>query len=391
VWLPAPLYPSEFPDTAAAVRALVRTQDGTALDLLDQLIRPETKRVQMLLAAPLSEGVFVGGVIVSSPPRPRGYGAPRGSTPPGFRKGRIPKALQLSNFFGSQRIERIDVVRSEASWVHGRGRDTHLNVLQAAHVTVVGCGSVGASVGLLLAQAGIGNFIFVDPERLTSSNTSRHPLGAQNVEQKKCIALANKLRADFPHLQSVKGIPQGWEKLSTEELAEIRRCDLIVCAIGNIGIELAINHWAMHTRKDGAILYAWLEPFACAAHGVLLVNGGCFECGFDDRNQPKVIATEWPNRATTYREPGCAATFQPYGAVELMAGVSMVAELALDRLIGRVTKTIERIRGSSTDRLRQHGGNWSEAWTALTNGDESNRTLERPWEPATACRRCNPA
>jgi tRNA A37 threonylcarbamoyladenosine dehydratase len=52
----------------------------------------------------------------------------------------------------------------------------------------------------MLAQAGIGRIVLVDKDTLSWANTGRHPLGASRVGEGKAKGLAEKLRADFPHL-----------------------------------------------------------------------------------------------------------------------------------------------------------------------------------------------
>ena len=91
----------------------------------------------------------------------------------------------------------------DPAWVHGRDHDGDIGQLESSSVLVVGCGALGASVAVLLAQAGLGHFTLYDGQYLDRTNTSRHPLGADYVDQNKAKALAKHLTKRFPHLRGV--------------------------------------------------------------------------------------------------------------------------------------------------------------------------------------------
>ena len=392
VWLPASLYPSQFPRTGTDVRELLRDCDGVALEKFESLVDPDTRRLYVLLGAPTQNGVFVGAVLVEKP-RSTGYGASRGGNLRGFRQNRpdrIPRDVVLRSFFGAQPVTRAEVERIDAPWVHGRESDDRVARLVSASVAVIGCGSLGSGVAVTLAQAGVGDLLLIDPERLSPANISRHALGQQYVGQNKATALSHHLRSNFPHIKSVTALACSWQRLREDELQEVARRDLIICAIGNIGIERAIDTWARRTRPDRRVVYGWLEPFACAAHAVAIIGkGGCLECGLDRLGDPVLVATEWPGVQTTRREPGCGAVFQPYGAVELLSGVATVAELALDCLLGEVSESTHRVHVTSQRRLQKHGGTWSAQWQSLPLRPEGDLVFDRRWEQSSTCRQCN--
>ena len=119
----------------------------------------------------------------------------------GFRQGRMTKRVALSRYFGAGPAIRSSVQRADATWVHGRGRDSRSPRLLDSTVVVVGCGSVGAPVACLLAQGGIGRLVLVDYDTLSWPNVGRHSLGAAAVGRNKAEALAERLQPDCPHLQ----------------------------------------------------------------------------------------------------------------------------------------------------------------------------------------------
>lgn len=392
-WLPTPLGPSEFPQTGADVRKLLRARDGVALERLESLIGPDSREFYVLLGAPAPNGTFAGAIVLKKQPERRGYGAPPKGTIRGFRRersDRIPREVVLSQLLGAHPATLARVERIDAPWVHGRNCDDRVAHLRAASVAVIGCGSLGSGVALALIQAGVGDMRLIDPDTLTAANISRHVLGLQHVGQKKALALANHLRSNFPHIRSVTGWTRSWQELREGELDELARHDLIVCTIGDINVERSINSWARFARPDRPMVYGWLEPFACAAHAVAISGkGGCLECGFDDLGRPNFFATEWAGVETVRREPGCAAVFQPYGSVELLSGVATVSEVALQCILGEVSESTHRIYVTSQQRLHKCGGSWSSMWTSLGQRLEGNLAYERKWEQSPTCRQCN--
>jgi hypothetical protein len=90
----------------------------------------------------------------------------------------VPAEIALARYFGGGPIKRASVERAEAAWVHGRGANPAFDRFRGAKIAIIGCGSIGAAVAMLLAQSGIGSFVLIDPERLAWANIGRHPLGA---------------------------------------------------------------------------------------------------------------------------------------------------------------------------------------------------------------------
>lgn len=67
-----------------------------------------------------------------------------------------------------------------------------------AHVALVGLGSLGAPVAILLAQAGIRRFTLFDPDKLQPENLSRYPIGAEGLGQLKGALVHAKILAHNP-------------------------------------------------------------------------------------------------------------------------------------------------------------------------------------------------
>ena len=96
------------------------------------------------------------------------------------------------------RIKRIDRGR-----IFSRGGDERtLSIAKTPiEVTIVGCGSLGASLAFKLAKSGIKKFIFIDPDILTIDNIGRHICGMKYINHFKVNALKIFLLEQFPDLE----------------------------------------------------------------------------------------------------------------------------------------------------------------------------------------------
>lgn len=88
------------------------------------------------------------------------------------------------------------------------------------------------------------------------------------------------------------------------------------------------------------VVYRWTEAHAVAGHaGAMTPGDGCLRCGLDRTGVPHVQVAAWPDeQAVAFEEPACGAHYQPYGPIELGFVTSLVAQLALDCLLGKVTR-----------------------------------------------------
>jgi len=273
------------------------------------------------------------------------------------------------------------VVRADAPWIHGRGKDSRQPQLAATHVVLIGCGSVGAQVAGNLSMAGVGRLTLIDPETLTFANTGRHPLGANRVEDHKAEALALDLRRRFPHHQ-FDFQNTTWQTVRRTHPDILRSASLIVSAASDWNSESELNVWHLDHGQEQPIVYGWTEPHACAGHAVVISRGmnTCFACGFRDSGLPRLKVAEWSG-STVQQEPGCGAVFQPYGPTELSHTTTLVAELALDVLLGSVNGPEHRIWACRERFLRSVAGAWTDAWMELTNGrSEGGFVFDRLWD-----------
>lgn len=386
VWLPRPLLPDEFP--SKPVRVFQLAGQVGAGPLLERLVCDEKGEV-VVFAAPTPNGPCFAAVTLATGRR---YGQ-QALTPdgpiPGFRPGKAPKPILVRHLYGDGTALKSQVERADAPWVHGRGQDPRFGRLRNATVAVLGCGSVGAPTAIQLAGAGVGGLILVDPETLHWANVGRHPLGAPGVGREKATALAERIRSSLPHIRRVEDIDGKWPDLGDETLEKLAECDLIVSAIGNWAAEGALDEWHRRNRT-GPIVYGWTEAHACAGHAVAIFPArGCLHCGFFPDGTPKIRVTNWPAESTLKQEPACGATYQPYGPIELGHIVSLLAETALDCLLGTITTSVRRTWVGRRALLDGAGGAWNPDWLARSGGHQIGGFVEEAaWPREPHCVEC---
>jgi molybdopterin/thiamine biosynthesis adenylyltransferase len=302
----------------------------------------------------------------------------------GFRPGRVPPNIQLLRYHALPLTGAL-VERADASWIHGRDQNPLLPRLLRAHVVVIGAGSLGSGIARLLAQSGIGRLDVVDPALFSSENASRHDLGSSAANRNKAIQLAKALRERFPHLV-IDAFDVDAHSYTTTHREAFASADLVISATGNWRADSWLNAAALQHRRALPTLFTWLEPRAAAAHAVLTVGGSpCLLCLFDDAGGVRRKATHWRER-TTRDVPGCAGSFEPYGAVELAHCQSLSAALAIESLVTDLERPQHRVWLSSQQSLVDAGGAWAEEWVA-TYGDPGKGALiaEVPFVESSSC------
>ncbi|ATB32456.1 ThiF family adenylyltransferase [Melittangium boletus] len=122
--------------------------------------------------------------------------------------------------------------------------------LQRAQVAIVGVGSLGSSVAVVLAKAGVSKFVLLDPELLDPENVARHVGGVDEICLPKVEVVSRAIHrinpaAEVVQVQAALSLdPVGWGKDPTQHLIEVTRHPLgiIVCATATTEAESVVNH-----------------------------------------------------------------------------------------------------------------------------------------------------
>jgi molybdopterin/thiamine biosynthesis adenylyltransferase len=392
IWLSKPLLPREYPQTAEDILAIARNAGPEPARLIEQLADKTPQRLVVLLGARSMDGPCLAGVTIVKPEGGRFRGKQRPDPlVQGFRPGHVPAALQRQRYFANASVEGFSVMRVDASWIHGRDRDERQAHLTLKRVIILGCGSLGAPIALNLAAAGVGDFVLIDPQTLTSPNTGRHELGSTGVGQNKAAGLRELLLGKYPHLASVTHHAATWQDALARNEHLFTDADLVIVAIGNWHAEAQFNDWHLSRGRAPLALYAWIEPRAGAGHAVAIgPTGGCFECGLDESGGARLPITIWPDTMMREREPGCGAVFQPYGPAELAYIEALASELAVEVLLQPPSSSIHRMWVADRGFIERSKGALNPDWI----GDSPRRRdggcrEEEPWARQDRCAGCS--
>lgn len=385
IWADLPPIPSEFPDSIAKLREFAGRSNADLLGLLDGFEASDGGEFLVVMGARSASGTGLFGVSISQNTNRYGYR----SLTSGFREGKVPPSLMASRVLGGKVTPRI-VERADAAWVHGRDQDTRQEALQQARVAILGCGSVGGQVAALLASAGVGSFLFVDPESLTWANVGRHVLGADFVGKSKADSLARVIGTRLPNIKHLDAELTGWQDMMRRSPDKLARNDLIISAMGDWSSEAHLNAWHQEHAPAALVLYGWTEAFCCAGHAVAIRRGtGCLQCGFTALGNPAFQVGRWENGSTLLQEPACGSDFQPYGPIELAHVCATIAEFALDCLLAPPVNSVHTIWAGSERLLAATEGEWTDEWRRETQGQPpGSRLAQRDWSKNPACSVC---
>ena len=360
-WLEEPMLPRNFPKVGSDV--FQNLPDTFAPEVV---VRPGESLPVLLGAKTASGPVLVGTLADSGPVR---------QIERGFRPGRVPTKHILQSMVGRP-IRRLSVRRADGVYVHGRGHNPEYAALAAKTVAIVGCGALGGAIARLLAQAGVGSFVFIDHDMLGTQNTSRHVLGHRFVGRFKSEAMAEMLREDFPHIQTTVAHNDHVERMPPLRLANLASCNLVISSGIDFVGDAALNKWRLATDGAPPHLCAWVEPFALAGHAIALFRSDDLMVAFDADGHPLLELTRWGKEVQILiTEAGCGNVFQPHGAVDLQSSVLVATKLALDILRGTVTSSTWHTWQGERDEVLRHGGIPSEEFVV------SNIERKQSWTP----------
>ena len=350
VRLKKPWAPAEFPKTVGdAVKGL--PEDAVRATLL-----PGRKSLFLFESTTVTGPVFAAVLAT---------GAKSDKIKNGFRSWNQVPFEHIKRAMAQQRIERVVVSRVDAPWIHGRGHSADQAPLQARRIAVIGCGSIGSEVAELLVKTGVGELSLVDNDDLLSANLGRHLLGISYLGWNKAKGLATELRRQLPHLKIGATFTSKFERLKPADLAWLARMDMIVTAGLDIEGEAAVNAWRQTLERQPAYLSTWVEAYALVGHAVLLFGKDDLMTRFEGE-RPAFRLTDWPaGTGGLIVEAGCGNVFQPHGAVDLQTSIAMAAKLALDALLGRVSKSCRRVWFGDPEAVRTHGGNVRNGFTEV--------------------------
>lgn len=207
---------------------------------------------------------------------------------------------------------------------------TETTILREKTVTLIGCGSLGSTMAVSLARAGVENFHLFDPDKLSPVNIARHQAGLKDLGRLKVNVIRDIIHGINPAI-SVEIFPfdivnssEGYEAFTSSAI----NSDIIICTTDTDDSRMLANDFAvknkikavqagLHERAKSGIVHVY-EPDSDEA---------CFACFHDTI----LSETSKRNENIAYSEANNVRelTIQP----GLSAQINIVAEIAALRVI----------------------------------------------------------
>ena len=221
------------------------------------------------------------------------------------------------------------------------GADTKL---LNSSVAIIGCGSVGSEISVMLAKAGIGHLILIDNDFLEIDNIYRHRLGGRYLSYepvqkigkvplfRKVNALANFLETELPYIQ-VDAIPKRAESILSERA--LINADVIISAVGSPGVNLYLNK-AFKTAHFKKIVYCWNEAASAGGHALSVnLDSSCYECQFWRTGKFSLASPlnlVMPGQHLTKNLTGCAGVFTPFSYLDSSQTAMITTRLCIETI-----------------------------------------------------------
>lgn len=242
------------------------------------------------------------------------------------------------------KIEMFSVTRNTKQYLVERGGgDFSLN---SKRVAVIGCGSVGSQVANMLAKAGIGELVLIDPDLLSADNIYRHHLGGRELNYaankqtgvvtsfSKVRALSYQLQKDLPYIK-VFSKPNVLASVIDDK--DLKLCDVIVIAVGAPSVNLQINQM-LKNNNFGDAVFCWNEAAGVGGHSIALdLHNSCYQCLYTEGchlNAESHLSLVCSGQPISKNLTGCAGVFSPFSFLDS----NRTAELAASQVLGILTK-----------------------------------------------------
>ena len=215
---------------------------------------------------------------------------------------------------------------------------TETKILHGKTVTIIGCGSLGSTIAVSLARAGVGNFRLFDPDRLSPVNIARHQAGLKDLGRGKAQAVRDLILGINPSIKvetfayDIVNDPEGFEMFQNSASMS----DIVICTTDTDDSRMLVNDFAVR-NKIKAVQAGLHER---ASSGIVQIyepdsNEACFAC----HHNSILSESSKRNENIAYSEANDVRdlTIQP----GLSAQINTVAEIAslrtIDSLMDRKT------------------------------------------------------
>jgi len=389
LWFDSPLMPEQYPRSNIDIMKLA--ESCGAEKLLHALINEKSNTLYVVIGFLTQTGPTAAAIRVQRPPR-QSIPKDRGVNPivKGFRPGHVPQhILNMRMLSAGSKTRNLNTVRVDESWIHSRGGNGLPK--KNKRICIVGCGSLGGQVSLLLAQTGY-ELELIDPDSLDWDNVGRHILGSpRSIQQNKAKALATHLSQQLPH-RDIQHHATTWKTVWEKTPEVIMNCDIIVSTTGDWPSESALNRLNRTVAGFPDLIIGWTEAHALAGHALIIRDiGGCLCCGMSGVGAFSHEAIVWKEEQMA-PIPACGGFYQPYGAIDLSQIHGLIARSVMDLAEGRIKKSEHRIWFGDIGRINTLGGTLAPRWNSPEfDIRQGLREYQHHWALNSQCSLCAPS
>lgn len=234
--------------------------------------------------------------------------------------------------------------------------------LENRKAIIFGVGSLGSSVALLLAQAGVGEIRLVDSDILMPGNVVRHACGLNLVGFPKTVAVQHTIQSHHPGCH-VLTFAETWE--DDKLISYMEGCNLVIDTTANYNFSLLLNEVCI-ARSVPAI---FATAYRRATIGRIIVhrdrNDPCLACyanatNFWDQNDYPII----PRLAEAqFIEDGCGAVTEEAVALDVNTIANLTVRVAVKVFWGELGDSnlallVNEAIPGATATLAQEGTHW---------------------------------
>lgn len=360
--------PSEYPTTLGEILEILETQStvkNDAITSISYILRSNLTSPAFLVQTNTTNGAIITAMRCVSGIRTRGN-AGQHNLPPvkignGFRDDRIP-LRDLKIRCSQAGIRGMKVERRDPSWVLGRDSNPFLSTISGTTIGIIGLGSVGASLLPQLIKAGFSRFVLCDGESLEAANVGRHLLGINYVGTNKAEACKSYIQSNYPWVEILHTGNLDWF-LDNEAIEVLTtKCDLVISATADWASDKAIEEIINNNSLSCSVVFCFTEAHAVATH-CYVNKAGSFSYGslFDNTGSLLNSCAKFERR-TIKKTHFCGGIFQPYGAVELSFGHSMIVEVVTELACEGVSDSSYHVWVGSQKLLQSVDGQWNQDW-----------------------------
>jgi molybdopterin/thiamine biosynthesis adenylyltransferase len=207
-------------------------------------------------------------------------------------------------------------------------------ILRDKSVLCLGVGTGGAHAAIELAKCGVGHFVMVDRDRLSTGNVVRHPGGISQVGRFKVHVLRDSIHDKNPDAK-VQAYPIDLNYDGQKKLKElIDEADVVICGTDNRPSKLLINRLCVEANVVAIYGGAFRRAYGGQVQRVHPRQSPCFECfvaAMPDEASDVEVSSTADAADIAYSDRPVAV--EPGLSLDVLPIANMVTKLALMSLV----------------------------------------------------------